>query len=105
MNLLLKLLAIFAIVATAVSALAFTGLHTLISRTCLVLQISFISVIYRIPGILLVFVALLLLVVELLGEDVLHQGLLARANDLLTVNAGSLGRATIQINRGACWLV
>ena len=104
MNWLLKLLAIFAIVATAVSALAFTGFHTLLFRTCLILQISFISVIARIPGILLVFVALLLLIVEFLGENVLHQGLLARADDLLTVNAGGLGCAAIQIIRGASWL-
>ena len=100
----LKLLTIFAIVATAVSALAFTGFNTLLFRACLVLQISFISVISRIPGILLVFVTLLLLIVELLSEDVLHKGLLARADDLLTVNAGSLGCATIQIIRGASWL-
>ena len=53
---------------------------------------------------MLVFVALLLLIVEFLGENVLHQGLMARANDLLTVNAGGLGCAAIQISRGASWL-
>ena len=53
---------------------------------------------------MLVFVALLLLIVELLSEDVLHKRLLTRADDLLTVNAGGLGCATIQIIRGASWL-
>ena len=71
----------------------------------MVLQISFIGVVARIPRILLVLITLLLLVVELLGEDVLREGLLARADDLLSVETGSLRGSPVHIIGGASWLV
>ena len=105
LNRLLHLEAILAIVATAITALALTSLHALLFRACLVLQISFIGVVARIPRILLVLITLLLLVVELLGEDVLREGLLARADDLLSVETGGLRRSPVYIIGSASWFV